>query len=905
MDSSEPTQHDGSALYHRNIIAIITRRSVDNNERAMELSPRNSQKLFQRFPAFRRRRPRHARSEEGLTAALPVTEKEGNPLYTLASSNTSHASLVQQRRREAHRPRSLPLPAVVKAIDNFSQESLVDPALSPRSIVPPYTPLPIPQRGSSAKSDAHHSKRSRQNVVEKHDSHQDQVDGADAEQDDISLDFSGFDDEMLQPERRTSQRQTEKQTDGRMEGRVESHMERRMSDSSMQRSLVSAVSPLLPPTTSITMSPHGPIPNGFSLTNGTSSDAHEEKLPSPDSQTDSVDSIRSAAPPGPVLSPLQNPIPDKSDLHNFEPNNVDDPDSWDVLKPKPAAEDQDIQVYSLEKRAEQLYSADHLRLIFEDPKLLSKFSAFLRKYRPWRVPILHYYWDAAKAIRAIDYADAIVRSLSEKAAPHISTAHPPGPTSHSKLHAAAKEAFDELLKDDLHYFIAHAYVQIVSVVIRRRITGTLAVHLQEASNGLAEVFCVTDPSRPDNPIILISEEFTRLSGCNPKYILGRNCRFLQGPGTTVDSRRRLAIACQEGKDHTEILVNYRRDGSPFLSLVMSAPLIDSRGNVRYFLGAQVDISGLLKNCSGVESLAQLVEQQSRKHDGSGSNAHKEGDARQKVKALSEMFSAVELDIVRKHGGALTRGYNHLHDATPSTDITANGSGRRMLIRASSDESDDDMESGSSMMNDPTAAALLLKDGTAGQLSGIYQHYLLLRPAPSLRILFASPTLRVPGILQSPFLNRIGGSPRMRADLENAFLEGKPVTARVKWLAVPNSMGEGHGKTRWVHCTPLIHVSGGIGLWMVVIIIPDETDSAAESVVSRSASRLETRGPSRPRMTGHDEQGDGRGRGGMAAAREEMEMFQDMRKVRRSAHVIDTQLYGTAKAWSSRDLVNIR
>ncbi|KXT11004.1 hypothetical protein AC579_5009 [Pseudocercospora musae] len=859
----------------------------------MELSPRTSQKLFQRFPAFRRRRPRHARSEDGLTVAVPVTEKEGNPLYTLPSSNTSDASFVQQRRREAHRPQPLPLPTVVKAIDNVSQESLVDPALSPRSSAPPYTPLPIPQRGSSAKSDAYVSKRGKQNVIAKHDSHQDQVDGADAEQDDVSLNFSGFDDDLLQPETRTSQRQTEKQTYQQTDGQVESHMERRMSDSSVQRSLVSAVSPLLPPTASMTMSANGHIPNGFSLTNGTSH-THEEKLSSPDSQTDSVDSLQSATPLDPVLSPLQNPIPDKSDLHNFELNNVDDPDSWDVLKPKPVAEDQDTQVYSLERRAEQLYSADHLRLILEDPKLFTKFSAFLRKYRPWRVSILRYYWDAAKAIRAIDYANAIVGSLSEHAAPHISTAHPPGPASHSALHAAAKEAFDELLKDDLHYFIAHAYTQIVSVVIRRRISGTLAAHLQEASNGLAEVFCVTDPSRPDNPIILISEEFTRLSGCNAKYILGRNCRFLQGPGTTIDSRRRLAISCQEAKDHTEIFVNYRRDGSPFLSLVMNAPLLDSRGHVRYFLGAQVDISGLLKNCSGLESLAQLVEQQSQKHSGSGHDVHNGGDARQKVKSLSEMFNAVELDIVRKHGGALTKGYNHLHDAAPSTHIAANGSLRRVLISASSDESDDEMESRSSM-NDPTAA-LSLKDGTTGHLSGIYKHYLLLRPAPSLRILFASPTLRVPGILQSPFLNRIGGSTRMRADLQNAFLEGKPVTARVKWLAVPNSNGEGQGKTRWVHCTPLTHVSGGIGLWMVVLVLPDESDSAAESVTSRSGSRLEHRPSTRQQMTAHVDDGERRGRGGMPAAREEMEMLQDMRKVRRSAHVIDTQLYGTAKSW---------
>lgn len=68
--------------------------------------------------------------------------------------------------------------------------------------------------------------------------------------------------------------------------------------------------------------------------------------------------------------------------------------------------------------------------------------------------------------------------------------------------------------------------------------------------------------------------FSRHSGCSLDYIIGRNCRFLQGPCITVQSLRRVAISNQEAKDHTEILVNYRRDGSPFLSLVMNAPLLD-------------------------------------------------------------------------------------------------------------------------------------------------------------------------------------------------------------------------------------------------------------------------------------------------------------------------------------------
>ncbi len=43
-----------------------------------------------------------------------------------------------------------------------------------------------------------------------------------------------------------------------------------------------------------------------------------------------------------------------------------------------------------------------------------------------------------------------------------------------------------------------------------------------------------------------------------------------------------------------------------MNLLMMAPLSDSRGVIRYFIGAQVDVSGLVKECSDLESLQRLV-----------------------------------------------------------------------------------------------------------------------------------------------------------------------------------------------------------------------------------------------------------------------------------------------------------
>ena len=48
------------------------------------------------------------------------------------------------------------------------------------------------------------------------------------------------------------------------------------------------------------------------------------------------------------------------------------------------------------------------------------------------------------------------------------------------------------------------------------------------------------------------------------YVLGRNCRFLQGPKTNPSSVARIRERLAAGKEHYETFLNYRRNGSPFM-----------------------------------------------------------------------------------------------------------------------------------------------------------------------------------------------------------------------------------------------------------------------------------------------------------------------------------------------------
>lgn len=187
----------------------------------------------------------------------------------------------------------------------------------------------------------------------------------------------------------------------------------------------------------------------------------------------------------------------------LDPIYEDDPTSYDLVAPPSDATTQK-EDYSLEKRSQQLFSREHLQVIFSNSSWLLKFTSFLGVHRPQAVPILIYYLDTLKSIRALHYANAIIEGLEQVQELEFTKTKVP-PTRNEALEARATAAFDHLVREELPAFITYQYIQVVTASISARISGSLAPHLREASEGLAEVFCLTDPSRADNPIVFASE----------------------------------------------------------------------------------------------------------------------------------------------------------------------------------------------------------------------------------------------------------------------------------------------------------------------------------------------------------------------------------------------------------------
>ena len=212
----------------------------------------------------------------------------------------------------------------------------------------------------------------------------------------------------------------------------------------------------------------------------------------------------------PPLSPIEE-LDDDASVHNprrsrsepgvpttigFPPS----PNGTDIL----GMDKKKVEVHPLEKTSELLFSREHLHLILADSSLSLKFSEFLGTYRANSVPILAYYLDAVKALKSIKYAESIIRGL-EPIPGHEFTTESNSATMAWVMEDKIDRALDVLVKDDLPAFIAYVYVRTVDVALVERVTGREDPTSTSIADGLAEVFVLSDPSRPDNPIVFTSE----------------------------------------------------------------------------------------------------------------------------------------------------------------------------------------------------------------------------------------------------------------------------------------------------------------------------------------------------------------------------------------------------------------
>ena len=115
--------------------------------------------------------------------------------------------------------------------------------------------------------------------------------------------------------------------------------------------------------------------------------------------------------------------------------------------------------------------------------------------------------------------------------------------------------------------------------------------LMRLVQGAQRSFCITDPSLDDNPIVYASNSFLEQTGYTLDQVVGRNCRFLQGPLTDRATVTKVRDHVERGQDVGVTILNYRADGTTFWNQLFVAALRDINEKIVNFVGVQIPVPG--------------------------------------------------------------------------------------------------------------------------------------------------------------------------------------------------------------------------------------------------------------------------------------------------------------------------
>lgn len=209
----------------------------------------------------------------------------------------------------------------------------------------------------------------------------------------------------------------------------------------------------------------------------------------------------------------------------------------------------------------------------------------------------------------------------------------------------------------------------------RRGTADVEALVTQAVRVCSGGVSIADASTPDMPLIYVNEAFERATGYRAPEVLGRNCRFLQGPDTSRELVQELREAVAAGRDHVSVLRNYRKDGSGWWNELRLSPVRNELGAVTHYFGFQNDVT---ERVEAQERLAHL--------------AHH--DTLTGLPNRSQLMAGLqrELTRARRHGSRLAvlfidlDGFKNVNDrlghAAGDLVLTAAGARLRAVLRDS-------------------------------------------------------------------------------------------------------------------------------------------------------------------------------------------------------------------------------
>nr|AML77436.1 putative LOV domain-containing protein [Heterochlamydomonas inaequalis] len=122
---------------------------------------------------------------------------------------------------------------------------------------------------------------------------------------------------------------------------------------------------------------------------------------------------------------------------------------------------------------------------------------------------------------------------------------------------------------------------------------------------VSEGVTITDNNLPDAPITYTNEAFLAMTGYSREEVIGRNCRFLQGPGTDPVAVESIRNALQAEQEITLKLLNYTKAGDQFWNQLRLMPVKEPcTGRLMSYIGVQKNVSQLVAHKLSEEKLLE-------------------------------------------------------------------------------------------------------------------------------------------------------------------------------------------------------------------------------------------------------------------------------------------------------------
>ena len=104
----------------------------------------------------------------------------------------------------------------------------------------------------------------------------------------------------------------------------------------------------------------------------------------------------------------------------------------------------------------------------------------------------------------------------------------------------------------------------------------------------------------DNPLVFVNDAICELTGYDREEVIGRNCRFLQGPQSDPAVVEAIRVAVRLGQAISIDVYNNRKDGSAFWKRLQMARVHDASGELSYFIASQFDVTAELQRLEDLE-----------------------------------------------------------------------------------------------------------------------------------------------------------------------------------------------------------------------------------------------------------------------------------------------------------------